>query len=329
MSRKLSLYIAFLLLLTIGIGVGMHAYFAQRAQRVVWKTVTVKDPPGLPVLPVDHVIRQPALTSSQVAVASPGGSLFAVLSKPDELTILDAQNGHVVSQTRSTGTIQNVTWVSDRLLFFLTSNNTLFTYDVLAQRVRLIQSFQVSSNESFRTIAFSSYTNDTFVIFSNQSGNTVYQFDTNEHDYLRNLGNLSILHAYYGTTNLTLYIEDTNHTLYELKNGYIRRLRQHAAILKGAGNELYYATLNEKGEAVSVEKYDNHGVSQAVCSLPAPTPIGDVVIDHAGHVFAVQGNTLFDAMHHRQFRVPAGFSIRVIGNQMILVKGADYKVLVN
>jgi hypothetical protein len=327
MTKKLSIYLVFLAILAVGIFVGMHALLAHRAVPVVWKTLKVKDPPSLPVLNTGKMISEPLSLANKAIVPSPQGNSFAVLSKPTELTVVDVQSGRVVSQTVTSHPIQNVTWISERLLF-MTTNHTLFTFDIQSRKVRLIQSF-APVGRPLQTIAFSPYTNDVFVVFSNQSGNTVYQFDTNEHDYIRNIGQLSIRHASYGSTNLTLYIEDTNHTLYQLKNGVLTRLRQHAAILKGAGNDLYAANLNRENQVISVGKYDGNGIWHQLCKLATPVSIGNVVVDHSGKIFAAFPHELVDESDNHRWGVPSGFEMNVLANEIVLTKGDQYKVVVN
>jgi WD40 repeat protein len=329
MTKKLSLYLVFLAVLTVGLYGGIKNYVTHQATRVVWKTRTVIDPPARPILNTDKLTLQPALTHSQVIVPSPEGSEFAVLTQPNTLTFVNAQSGRVVSRTVLKDTIRNVTWISDRLLFIMTNSNTLWTDDVQAQKVRLIHSFQVPSSQSFQTIAFSAYTNDVFVIFGNQSRNTVYQYNTNEQYYIRNIGNISVVNAYYQSTNMTLFMENMNHTLYQLKNGDITRLQQHAAILKGAGNVLFYARLNSKNQVVSVAEYDDHGQSHLIADLPTPVPVADVVVDHSGKMFIAGPYDLLDVLQKRTWVVPKGFRLKVAGSNLLLMRGGQYQVVVN
>lgn len=329
MTKKLAFYLGFLALLTIILWFATETYFVHRPERVVWNVKTVKLPPSLPVLNANKLIRQPLVTNSQMVVASPEGSCFAVLSAPNTLTILSQNTGKIISLTVTSSPIKNVTWVTDRMLFFMTASDTLYTYDVRANRIRLIHTFAVPSGETFRTIAFSPYTNDVFVIFGSESGNTVYQFNTNEEYYVRSFENIDVVRAYYGSTNMTLYIEDSNHSLYRLKGGYIASLQNHIEILKGAGNELYYAQLNKQNKVVSVAKYDDVGVSHLICKLDNPVSIDNVIVDHTGKVFVVEDGQLLDVTGHERWTVPAGYKLKFADNTILLTKGEEYRTVVN
>lgn len=325
MTKKLAVYLLFLACLTVGLYMGMESFLSTHPKPTIIKQTTVVK--KKPTLTISKLMTQPILRHASQMKASPEGNEIAAITGSNTLTVVDAQTGRVVSKTSVSGNISSLDWVSDRLLFVMSSHNVLYSYDVFAQRLRLIHSFL--SGLTFECITFSSYTNDLFVVFTSQNQNVIYQFDTNEHYYTRSLGTLPIRNAFYTSTNFTLYYVDSAHTLYQLKNGYVEKLRQNVAILRGAGNVLYYAILDHQNHVSSVARYGDQGNSVLLCRLKHPAELGQLVIDHAGTVFLTTPTELYDVTHGKYWAIPRGFTLKIAGSTILLTHGSKYRVVVD
>lgn len=306
----------------------MDLYVKHEPPLVRWKTVTVHDPPPLPQLQTTGMVKQPMVRQAENVFPSPDGTFLGCVDG-GTLTVVDAKTGAVVRRTTASHPIIDVVWIRDRLLFYVTSANQLVTFDVLANRVRPIYTSDPPAGQTFRALAFSDYTNDVFFIYGSAKGNTVYQFDTNEHVWATSIGAIGVQNAYYGTTSKILYLDDAKHNLYQLNGGYLQRISQRAAILRGAGNSLFYADLNKLGQAIAVEERNDSGQTRLVCRLEKPAPVADVVIDHAGKVFVAAGDVVENEMERREWRVPSGYQLRVAGHDILLIRGATFRVVVD
>lgn len=329
MTRKLAIYLIFLALFTVGIFETTRRVIAEQPPTVVWHTRVVDDPPAPPTLAPTPLVQQPLVTAGDAFTPSPSGRSFAFVSKTGEVTIVDAATGHVISHVAVGADVQAVHWVSERLLLVVTTTHTLYTYDVFAARLRFIAYLQAPLNQPFAAMTATAYTNDLYVFYANSQGNTVFQFDTNEHMWAHSIGNLSVRQAYAGATDLTLYVVNDANDLYQLRGGYLSRIASSVAILAGHGNTVYLATLNANHLVTQVSVLNRDGKRSTIRTLSKPVPVGDVVVDRDGVVFTVTDSQLDDLNHGKTWFAPKGCQLRVVNHVVLLVSASGYRVVVD
>ena len=86
--------------------------------------------------------------------------------------------------------------------------------------------------------------------------------------YCEALGDLAIRQAYYGTTNLTLYLVDDRQRLWTYRYGVLREIASRVALIRGAGDAIDCAQLNAGGQAVAIRQYDD-GTWKTLCPAAA------------------------------------------------------------
>ncbi|GMA58281.1 hypothetical protein GCM10025858_27840 [Alicyclobacillus sacchari] len=288
----------------------------------------VREPAPYPTLSLRSAIKLVSLSDAKMVAGSPSGNVLAVLGADGRLQVAAAQSGVVIDRVQAHAPIIHVTWISDRLLFFVTADNVLYTDDVLNQRVRAIAQLDAPAGESLREIAFSAYTNDVFVIYAGDGGNTVFQFDTNEHMYERSIANLAIRRAYDSTTALTLYLSDASNRLYQWRSGALQQIATHVAIIANRGNTVYGASLNQAGQAISVKAYNGERW-HTIGTLRQPVRPADIVIDHTGRIYVVHRDALIDPAKGLTWLAPPGARLMLAGHDILLVRGSMYRVIVD
>lgn len=299
---------------------------AQEAARsqsapVHWRTVVVHEPPPVPVAQVPMHAQGADFDHARDWDASPSRLAAFAIEPGGQIRVFDFRTGRPVANLRFSSGVSAASWVSDRLLLILTGGDVLETYDVWNHVLRYIASLHPPPGMACRALAFSGYTNDLYVIFSGPWGNEAYYFDTNEHMYTEVIGSLPIRQAYYGATDLTLYVVDAEHRLWTYRGGTLRLVGSGVALIRGAGNSVYCAALNPAGDAVAIRAFDGSGW-KAICRLPSPVPVSSLVIDHDGHPYVVTPRWLEDGVGRAVVRAPQGAAF-------IASQGADAVVVAN
>ncbi|GLV14437.1 hypothetical protein Heshes_21210 [Alicyclobacillus hesperidum] len=308
--------------------IGVRAAALARPAEVIWKTVDVREPAPYPTLPLRPAVKLADLSNASVLTASPSGNMLALLTTGGQLQVVAAQSGVVIDRVQAQAPIVHVTWISDRLLFLVTADNVLYTDDVLNQRIRAIAQLHVPAGESLRQIALSTYTNDVFVIYASDAGNTVFQFDTNEHMYERSFGDLAIRRAYYSATALTLYLSDVSNHLYQWRAGFMKPIATDVTIVAGRGNTLYCASLDGRGQALAVKSYDGSRW-HTIVTLQHPVAPSAITIDHAGQVYVMSHDALTAPAQGLTWLAPQGAHFTLAGHDILLVRGNTYRVIVD
>jgi len=320
--------------LTILAGTAAVLWGAQEVARshpapIRWHTVVVREPPQEPILPIPLPARSAALQRALAWDPSPSRLAAFAVGPKGELWVFDLRTGNSVARFHFSSGVASAAWVSDRLILLLTGGGQLETYDVWNHVLRSIASLHPPAGMVCRAVAWSGYTNDLYVIYASPWGNEVYYFDTNEHMYAESLGDLSIRQAYDGSTDLTLYVVDAHHRLWADRDGLLRPLASQVALIRGAGNTIYCAELNARGEAVAVRAFDGRAWT-TLCRLPSPVPASSLVIDHAGHTYIVSRRFIEDASG-RVARAPQGafFFASQSADAVVAVRGSAYGVVMD
>ncbi|SIS93493.1 hypothetical protein [Alicyclobacillus vulcanalis] len=297
-----------------------------RPAPVIWHTVTVREPAPQPVVKTPLDARGIDLEQAIAWDPSPSRLAAFALGQRGDLTVFNLRTGARIARLDPGPGAAKAVWVSDRLLLILTRGNALETYDVWNHVLRWIAALEPPAGTTCRAIAWSGYTNDLFVIFSASWGNEVYEFDTNEHMTLWSLGHLDVEQAYYGATNLTLYVVDAAHRLWSYRAGVLRLVATHVALIRGAGNTVYCAVLGANGEAVEVRAFDGQAW-RTVCRLKSSAPVSNLIVDHAGNVYIVSRGLVQDAKGRAARAEPGAFFFpSQSADAALVVKGQAYGV---
>lgn len=178
------------------------------------------------------------------------------LGKPDE-----------VASVQMKAPVVYLKWVQDSALFvgekFDAGSDhrlALATIDVSTQTVRLIQTFtRLYATTTFKDIEFSDTTNDIYVLIGSSQSDQVYHFNIMSEMSQVPLGGRRIDRIAVSETTNDLYVQDFaegthNVLVYNSKSG-LTLIRRNAALLRAVDNDLYYAVLNDSGEATAVYRY--------------------------------------------------------------------------
>ncbi|ACV57820.1 hypothetical protein [Alicyclobacillus acidocaldarius] len=320
--------------LTILAGTAAVLWGAQEVARshpapIRWHRVVVREPPPEPILQTPLRARGADFERALAWDPSPSRLAAFAVEPGGQLLVFDLRTGNALARLHVSSGVASAEWVSDRLMLILTGGGLLETYDVWNHVLRSIASLHPPAGMVYRAVAWSGYTNDLYVIFSSVWGNEVYYFDTNEHMYAESLGDLSIRQAYDGSTDLTLYVVDAHHRLWVDRAGLLRPVASQVALIRGAGNTIYCAELNARGEAVAVRAFDGRAWT-TLCRLPSPVPASCLVIDHAGHTYIVSRQFIEDASG-RVARAPQGafFFASQSADAVVAVRGSAYGVVMD
>lgn len=142
------------------------------------------------------------------------------------------------------------------------------------------------STDDIQKIAFSTETNDTYVLVGNTVNTVLYHFDTNDNITNVDVGNRFLKNIAVTQTGDTLYFEDFAAGTFNIGelplNGQISIIDRNRALIGVVGNSAYTGTLNSAGLVTAVYKDD----SVLVKTLATPMKASDILLTQDGQILS-------------------------------------------
>ncbi|MCL6598084.1 MAG: hypothetical protein K6T81_05025 [Alicyclobacillus macrosporangiidus] len=216
---------------------------------------------------------------------SDDGRYAAYADDGHQVHVVELGKPNEVASVQMKAPVVYLKWVQDSALFvgekFDAGSDhrlALATIDVSTQTVRLIQTFShLYATTTFKDIEFSDTTNDIYVLIGNSQSDQVYHFNIMSEMSEVPLGGRRIDRIAVSATTNDLYVQDfaegTHNVLVYNKYG-LTLIRRNAALLRAVDNDLYYAALNDSGEATAVYRYSPPTTSARTGNATAGTSSG-------------------------------------------------------
>lgn len=228
-----------------------------------------------------------------LCAVSEDGTMAAYVDNKNQVNIYDLTANKVVSTTPEDYPVQYLKWIEDDDVFVgeIESPGTLPLYTVDASGTgtqRLVYTFsELGATDTFKAIAYTLSTNDTYVLIGSDYGSVVYHFDTNNNLTDVDLGGRIIKNIAVTTTGDVLYFEDFAEGTFNLlsySNGTTELLYRDTALICVVDNTLYYGSLNSNGYVTAVYRYNASGQPTLMKTLKTPTLASQISVSDDGTV---------------------------------------------
>lgn len=229
-----------------------------------------------------------------IVAVSDDGTMAAYADTTNTVHIVDLVHHKQLSSVAEQGSVQYLEWIRNDSVFVgvQLSPGTLQLSRVeyntgVTQPINTFQGLDATA--SFRKIAFSTLTNDVYILIATQYSSVIYHYDTNGNINRVSLGGRYIKNIAVSQTGNILYFEDeldgTFNVLY-LQQGVLHTVILKGALIEVVGNTLYYGSINSNGLVTEVYKYDDateQGV--LVAALTQPTLAEEITVNQNGKVY--------------------------------------------
>jgi hypothetical protein len=287
-KKRIYYAIAFIAVVTIG-----QVYTLNHYNNIVMKTFGGSATPTESV----EIKTKPAFSNlkkqySYVAL-SDNEQYAAYIDGNNVLHITDLTNNRTLLSIKNTFPVDYITWVRNDsvLVGEKEPNGSLFLkrVDITTGYEQPIHTFTgMLPSDDIQQIAFSTDTNDTYVLIGNKYHTAVYHFDTNGHLTTVDLGGRLIKRVAVTQTGNTLYFEDYAQGTFNVgmltSQGHLEILYRNRALVAVVGNTLYIGTINSSGLVTHVYKKDEGGSPVLVKTFQTPVPSAEIRVSHDGEV---------------------------------------------
>lgn len=224
---------------------------------------------------------------------SPNDEFATYLDSNNVLHIENLKTKKDISQASNPYKVEYVSWIQNERVFVGeqvgAGDLELKTVDEATGAQTVVTRFQgLSSEAAFAKIAFSTYTNDIYILINTSSTSAIYHIGTMSHVTQVPIGGRFIKNIAISQTGDRLYFEDrlngSYNVLYFDSQDVAHRVQLNAALVGVLGNMLYYGQIDAKGLVTSVYTMDEKGKSTLLSTLPAPTLASDIDITDSGKI---------------------------------------------
>jgi hypothetical protein len=194
-----------------------------------------------------------------VAALSDDMTTIAYVDAGQDIHVKNLTSGQDTILVQMKAPVVYLSWIGSGLLFVgekfsVNGSNhlTLATVDLQTKEPRIIQPWSgLSSSTTFKKIAFSSATNDVYVLLGNTYNSALYHYDANGGTpTLVSLDGRFVQNVTVGQNNGILFFQDfaegTKNVLYE-QNHVAHLIQRNSVILGVVNDDLYYGTLDSNG----------------------------------------------------------------------------------
>lgn len=195
----------------------------------------------------------------QVAALSDDNTSVAYVDGGQDIHVKNLNSGQDTLLVQMKAPVVYLRWIGNDLLFVgekfsVNGSNhlTLATVDLQTKEPRIIQPWSgLSASTTFKRIAFSSATNDVYVLLGNKYNSALYHYDANGGTpTLVSLDGRFVQDVNVGQNNGILFFQDfaegTKNVLYE-QNHVAHLIQRNSVILGVVNDDLYYGTLDSNG----------------------------------------------------------------------------------
>jgi hypothetical protein len=249
-----------------------------------------------------------------------------------QITDLDS-NQEVYSSTEKSDIVYLKFIRSDSLFIGIKTENkdlVLKTIQIGANRERTIKTFtDVSPTSTFKSITYSPFTNDVYILIGNDVNTKMYHFDTNgqmtalpsQFSYIENPMMLA--------SKNVLFFEDKHNNIWMSQdNKSLKKIAENATLLAVNDDTIYYGSLDQDGKVVSIHEYKN-GEKQDIYQLPTPVLGSRILINKDGNVFYEKNYTFYDTNLNKSYPIPKDASSVFVENHKMFVLTPDKAYIMN
>jgi hypothetical protein len=261
---------------------------------------------------------------NQIAV-SENHDLAAYVNNQNELHIVNLTDRSELYSTHENDEIVYLKWIRNDSVFIglkgQDNSLTLKTFQVGSQQERTIETFNgVSSTSTFKSIVYSPYTNDVYILIGNKIRTKMYHINTNGHMYAMDLNHSFIQRPMMLSTKNELFYQDANDNIWAWEDGHTRKFKNNAVPLAVYEDRFYYGTLNDEGKVSSIYVYDQ-GNKQKVEDLSTPVHASSIVVKTDGSILIVKENSYYNSKTGKTNPLSSDVQTYVDDNMLFFVKG--------
>lgn len=265
------------------------------------------------------------------------GSYIAYTDAKNNISIRDIQSSKIVYAKKEDRKIIYIKWIRKDNLFIATEKIvngskeiTIQTFNLSNKTERTIKTFtQISATSIIKTITFSEFTNDVYILIGNDKVTRIYHLDTN--------GNMSSVESQgkYMTdilvtaTNNTLFMEEYNnekYSVYKKENqAYDAQIvKTDARILNVVGDDLYLGVEDTNKQITDIYSYGDKTLEKII-SLHEPVKKNAVYVSSKGEIWSVNSVSMFNESKGIKKPFPTTGTARIFGSTVVLEKiNAEY-----
>ncbi|WP_066367647.1 hypothetical protein [Neobacillus fumarioli] len=259
---------------------------------------------------------------SQIKI-SENHQLAAYVNDQNELHIVKLSDQSELYSTTDTHEIVYLKWIrNDSLFIGLKGKNSLIlkTFQIGSQQERTIETFNgVSSTSTFKSIAYSPYTNDVYILIGNQTRTKMYHINTNGHMSVMPLDHSYIDKPMMLSTKNELFYQDANYNIWVVADGETKKFKNNAIPLAVYDDSFYYGILNDEGRVASVYKYDK-GNKEKVEDLSTPVHAKNIVVKSDGTILVLKENSYYNSKTGKTILLSDNVQTFVDDNALFFIK---------
>ncbi|GMA61696.1 hypothetical protein NZD89_18330 [Alicyclobacillus fastidiosus] len=259
-----------------------------------------------------HIVQQLKQNYQGVTVSPNGQYATYVESNSDGSYVLhveDLPSGKQVSEATNLYPVQYVSWLGEEELFVGEQKapgdlelNTVYVSngDQANQTAASVPQFSsLAPDAVISKVAYSTQTNDVFVLITSSGSSALYHIGTMENVQSVPFSDGYIKNIAMSPTGKDLYVEsrsDGTWNIFRLDQSstdnadspeYLatpQLAQADAALITVSGNSLYYGKINADGLVTSVYRENGNGSSALVKELSSAQLAGDLAVDSSGNV---------------------------------------------
>lgn len=274
------------------------------------------------------------LEADNLICVSPEGTQVGWIDPNNKLHIVDTSTGKEIYSLQLNYKPVYLAFIRDDNLFIGTEVDNGATKDIRLSTIytdgeqpRLINDFAgYSADSTLEKIAFSPYTNDTYILIGNTNASVVYHYDTNGNMNPLNVGGRVLYNIAVTTTTAKVFVQDfasgTKNVLAINPNTGTTLIQLKAALLGTVQNTMYYGTMDDSGNVTAVYTYKNSGPGQSLMTLPQPTSPQNIYISNSGQVIVMTPDSYQNLSTHKTTKVQATDKLLNVGNALCILSNS-------
>lgn len=261
---------------------------------------------------------------NQIAI-SENHQLAAYVDNQNDLHIVNLTDKSVLYSTPESDQIVYLKWIRDDSVFIglkgQDNSLTLKTFQVGSQQDRTIETFDgVTSTSTFKSIVYSPYTNDVYILIGNKTITRMYHINTNGHMYAMDLNHSFIQKPMMLATKNELFYQDVYDNIWVWDNGSTTEFKSNAVPLAAYDDSFYYGILNDQGRVASIYVY-SQGNRQKVEDLSTPVHSNNIVVNSDGSIMILQQNSYYNSKTDKTIPLSSDIQAYVDDNSLFYEKG--------